>query len=353
MPDAECDFGSYLGNEKKESLEAALLYYQYATVYKNKISLLDSNEIDASLGGFPFQSTPYAFKKADPAKSKVSTIKEIKIDQIKTLPPYSAYSFKIIGSLVDTIEKGKEAVLKVSSSEKLTVSLLEETLEGSSLDSQYHTWFTTDKKVQHTFEGNKLKPYFITLVNPTASKAKIYELSLKVVDIPPLKKTGIKTSSVTDDDGSLQKGVANNYSRNNVDNIVSDHVTGLMWQDDADVASISKPYVLAANYANEKFTDTSGDTVVSYCQNLSLGGFDDWKVPTLDQYFSILNLKNIYRAIDETIFKNTALSPTNTDFYWSSTDGLRSSYIIGFYGGVTATFLKNESAHIRCVRRFQ
>lgn len=116
---ANCNFGNHLGESKKASIEAALTYFQYATIHRDKISLLDENEPDAfnvfgyNFGGFDFQSTPYQFEKEDWFLSDVSSILQIRVDEIKELLPYSAYSLYIKGAVFDDIEADHEAVLRV------------------------------------------------------------------------------------------------------------------------------------------------------------------------------------------------------------------------------------------------
>lgn len=148
------------------------------------------------------------------------------------------------------------------------------------------------------------------------------------------------------DDGFYQKGVSTNYSRNNGDEIVTDHITGLQWQDDAEAVSTSKPWLTAANNV-APYTDTSGDSATTYCTNLALGGYTDWRLPTIKELLSLSDYEQTSPSIDS-IFKN----PVST-FYWSSTtdanDNSRARYV-SFNYGTQSVLSKINSRYVRCVR---
>jgi len=109
----------------------------------------------------------------------------------------------------------------------------------------------------------------------------------------PLKKTGqiksydVEGEEVIDDsikdDGFYQKGVAFDYkSRNNEKETVIDNVTGLEWQDNEDVVD------------NESYHEEA----IEYCQDLKLGGYTDWKLPTINQLVTLVDRSKINPAID-------------------------------------------------------
>lgn len=183
-----------------------------------------------------------------------------------------------------------------------------------------------------------------------------------------LKKTGqtksydVNGNEVTDsslkDDGYYQKGVAPNYTRDDTTQIVTDHITGLMWQDDVAVATVIKPWLTQANYnacvADTTFsacTDTSGDTAATYCSDLTLGGYTDWRLPTPKELEGIVDYRKVTPAIDRTYFHN--VSP---NYYWSSTtyEGYRNgAWIVYFDYGYVGYYSKTNSLHVRCVRSGQ
>ncbi len=183
----------------------------------------------------------------------------------------------------------------------------------------------------------------------------------------PLKKTGLtksyenNTTEITDgslkDDGHYQKGTDTNYTRDDAKEIVTDHVTGLMWQDDADAKNVKKQWLTDANYATCKddntsaaCSDTTGDvTIATYCAALDLGGYTNWRVPTADELAGILDHGRSDPSIDPT-FQNTRAS-----YYWSATDHVSrtSAWHVGFTDGkvqYSCLYGKSRNWHVRCVR---
>ncbi len=88
---------------------------------------------------------------------------------------------------------------------------------------------------------------------------------------------------------------------NNGNGTITDNVTGLMWQQ-VDGGEMSHP------------------NAIIYVNDLVLGGFSDWRLPTPRESFSILNLQNNNPALNTTYFTNT-----NAGYWWSSTFELNST----------------------------
>ncbi|WP_022851110.1 PKD domain-containing protein [Limisalsivibrio acetivorans] len=146
---------------------------------------------------------------------------------------------------------------------------------------------------------------------------------------PKLKKTGQTTSYADYDDGWYQAGVEPSYSRAN--DIVTDEVTGLMWQDDADASSINKDWQGA----------------IDYCDALSLGGYSDWRLPSIEELETIVDLGRVLPSAD-LVFQNVGNSN-----YWSSTtyayDGIN-AWIVNFVEGKSSYSNKSVTYRLRCVR---
>ncbi len=129
-----------------------------------------------------------------------------------------------------------------------------------------------------------------------------------------------------------------------------DKKAGLMWQDNEDVKTIKKPWVVNvtdSNYKTKNYMDTSGDTAETYCKNLNLQGFTNWRLPTyselLDLYLNKNNLKNIlYEEIywSSSTYESTLHvkkdSAWGVSFYDNEAD-----YSFGY---------KDVSEYVRCVR---
>ncbi|MEA3491306.1 MAG: DUF1566 domain-containing protein, partial [Campylobacterota bacterium] len=156
-----------------------------------------------------------------------------------------------------------------------------------------------------------------------------------LVELPStLKKTGQTTVYVVNDDGTYQTGVAHSYTRDDANDIVTDDVTGLEWQDDAAVETVTKNWADAG----------------TYCTALSLDG-GGWRLPTIDELVYITDKGKFDPAIDDTVFQNTASSN-----YWSSTTDAShtsSAWGVYFYYGNDNWNDKSYSYFVRCVRAGQ
>ena len=180
-----------------------------------------------------------------------------------------------------------------------------------------------------------------------------------------LKKTGQTKSydengdEVTDnslkDDGYYQAGATPSYVRDDTKEVVTDNTTGLVWQDNSDAKTMKKPWLTEANDNARNYNDTSGDTAATYCANLVLGDYDDWRLPTTSELVNISDWSKSNPVLDTDYFYN--ISSEDVSYYWSSdtdkTGGGSESKAWAY--DFTAynfgdTFYKMSPLHIRCVR---
>ena len=118
------------------------------------------------------------------------------------------------------------------------------------------------------------------------------------------------------------------FTRDDINGIVTDHNTTLQWQDDSET-----PYL---NWSQ----------AISYCEALSLGGYQDWRLPNLNEFYTIVNV-SVLPPIDP-VFQNTV-----STYYWASTTRASlTSYGLGilFSDGRSGWSGKWTSAYVRCVR---
>ena len=206
--------------------------------------------------------------------------------------------------------------------------------------------------------------YSFTAVASDGTNEATQDVTIDIIDVEERDKKTLQTQSYDEngtlisdgslaDDGYYQRGVTPLYT--SASDVIRDEITGLMWQDDTDVDTLTKPWLTEANYQTcENNTsapecyDTSGDTVSSYCANLTLDGYTDWRVPTQKELEGIIDYTASSPAIDTTVF-----SHTSSELYWSNLtkDGSpTSAWIVFFQYGSTYDAPKNQSNHIRCVR---
>jgi len=145
-------------------------------------------------------------------------------------------------------------------------------------------------------------------------------------------KTGQTTSYAEHDDGDYQTGETRSYTRDNDKEVVVDNATGLMWQDNSEAKTVTKPWTGA----------------VTYCENLTLGGYDDWRLPTRKELVSIVDYGRYYPSLDPE-FLNFASS-----YYWSSTTRAGYAWIVYYFSnGLQSTSYLSHLDYVRCVRAGQ
>ena len=112
-------------------------------------------------------------------------------------------------------------------------------------------------------------------------------------------------------------------------NIVTDNITALQWED------------------NQQIEDGSFEDAINYCDVLQLDGYNDWRVPNLNELYTLADRSIDSPALNDT-FKNSY-----SEMYWSSTTVATSNtiaWVVDFYKASDGWKDKDETAFIRCVR---
>lgn len=126
-------------------------------------------------------------------------------------------------------------------------------------------------------------------------------------------------------DATYLKGATMAYTDNG-DGTVTDNNTGLMWQQ---VPSSS---------------DYTWQEAVDYCDDLELSEYDDWRIPSLKELFSISDFNSGWPYIDTNYFNLASGQVTKDEQFWSS------NYYVGVTveGGSNAAFGVNHvTGHIK------
>lgn len=113
--------------------------------------------------------------------------------------------------------------------------------------------------------------------------------------------------------------------------VVIDNVTGLFWQ--REVVQTQVTWALAQKY----------------CEALSLGGFDDWRLPSRIELVSLIDLSRVGPAIDTNAFPGTP----SGEFYSASSDNPlapNNVLFVNFAQGYSEWTGQNYDMNARCVR---
>jgi len=112
--------------------------------------------------------------------------------------------------------------------------------------------------------------------------------------------------------------------------VVVDSATGLMWD--------------ASTTASEK----TWSEAEAAAKALRLGGYDDWRLPTLDELESIRDITKYNPAIDTGLFADT-----KSTYYWTASpaaSGPDCAWIVNFYHGHAYLYNRSYRCAVRAVR---
>jgi len=113
--------------------------------------------------------------------------------------------------------------------------------------------------------------------------------------------------------------------------MAKDDRTGLIWQDNRFVES-------------ERVTYAQAEKI---CKGLRLGGFNDWRIPAIQELLSIID----YKKYDPAILDGFSIAEPS--YYWSSTQYMGDPdkvWGVNFKDGSTDANGKSYDRRVRCVR---
>ena len=126
------------------------------------------------------------------------------------------------------------------------------------------------------------------------------------------------------------------FVRDDVNQTVVDTSSGLMWQDN-------------------EIQSLSWSASIDYCENLTLAGFSDWRVPNYNEVLSTLEMKNYDTTATEPVYISPAFQYKSAATYWTSTSyapDTKSAWKINFDtgGSISNISVKTASNNVRCIR---
>ena len=174
-------------------------------------------------------------------------------------------------------------------------------------------------------------------------------------DFDPIGTVKKAFGSVAGEKGS---GITAGFSRDDRLEVVKDDIYRLMWQDQQfmDSSAAVSPLSAMGDKYNNKMTYAEA---VNYCANLKFAGFDDWRLPTINELLSITDDTKYNPAINKA-FKNVAYEINDKGeksygWYWSSTKyAVNSSlaWVVGFRNGGDGWGNGSHRGFVRCVRQY-
>ncbi len=122
---------------------------------------------------------------------------------------------------------------------------------------------------------------------------------------------------------------------------VTDNLTGLVWEQ--------------KTAETEQYSYITYSEAASYCEGLSLGGHDDWRVPTRREFSTLLNHGRLSPSLDVTYFPDYTYNGANEVYYWTSSvyhdDPAQMWKVQMSFGIMEAIIAPQSPPHkVRCVR---
>jgi len=128
---------------------------------------------------------------------------------------------------------------------------------------------------------------------------------------------------------------------NNGNGTVTDKVTGLMWQQQDDNTRYN------GYQATGEYNDVYNPSTDDVCASLELGGYADWRLPTIGELTLLINRMPGSSPTD------ALFTGAKQDCYWSSTDQSGALFNVNLSSVNTSTVTavdESNSCYVRCVR---
>ena len=177
-----------------------------------------------------------------------------------------------------------------------------------------YTWANTKMPVPH--QGNNLK-WLVSF--------------LRGLDVDDAYSASHGFYGVRCVNGTSQPNPATAYQKDSNTKIVSNGNTGLEWVDNDITGGVKKTW----------------EDAIAFCESLTTGGYTDWRLPNINEYYSIFNYEN--NEID------APFDLSGTHYIWSSTSSAQPNYstrawVMKQSRGDSSPKSKSNPENFMCVR---
>lgn len=119
--------------------------------------------------------------------------------------------------------------------------------------------------------------------------------------------------------------------------------------DSLDVVNDDSAYLMWQDTSNESL---SWEAAIDYCKNSTFAGYEGWRLPNLNELYSIVD-KDAFEPAINSSFTNTANALFGSNIYWSSTSyslNTDQAWTIRFSNANNEKTSKTSPNYVRCVR---